>query len=109
SANIVCDSPSPADAETGPDTDRTNSGGDTEILQFSDEQGDDVTEEVNLEDKTAEIDEGQTGSDPGKTPESRRLPDDNKMDENQTGPNPRESRVALAGPEPEPTQDEFKA
>ncbi|GJZ44085.1 hypothetical protein Tco_0591340 [Tanacetum coccineum] len=90
SANIVHDSPSPADAETGADTDRTNSGGDTEILQFGDEQGDDVTEEVNLEDKTAEIDEGQVGSDPAKTPESRRLPDDNKMDENQAGPDPGE-------------------
>ncbi|GJQ99320.1 hypothetical protein Tco_0522305 [Tanacetum coccineum] len=32
--------------------------------------GDNVTEEVNLEDKTVEIDEGQAGSDPGKTPES---------------------------------------
>ncbi|GJW60193.1 hypothetical protein Tco_0109528 [Tanacetum coccineum] len=32
SANIVRDSPSPTDAETGADTDKTNSGGDTEIL-----------------------------------------------------------------------------
>ncbi|GKF95538.1 hypothetical protein Tco_0288273, partial [Tanacetum coccineum] len=56
SANIVCDSPSLADVETSVDTDKTNSGGDTEILQIGDEQGDDVTEEVNLEDKTAEID-----------------------------------------------------
>ncbi|GJW82637.1 hypothetical protein Tco_0155782 [Tanacetum coccineum] len=48
---------------------------------FGDEQGDDVTKEVNLEDKTAEINEGQAGSDPGNTPESRPLPDDNKMDE----------------------------
>ncbi|GKE32412.1 hypothetical protein Tco_1451734, partial [Tanacetum coccineum] len=67
SANIVGDSPSPANAETGADTDRTNSGGDTKILQFSGEQGDDVTELVNLEDKTTEIDEGQAGSEPGKT------------------------------------------
>ncbi|GJS61991.1 hypothetical protein Tco_0656775 [Tanacetum coccineum] len=107
SANIVHDSPSPADAETGADTDRTNSGGDTEILQFGDEQGDDVTEEVNLEDKTAEIDEGQVGSDPAKTPESRRLPDDNKMDENQAGPDPGESPVARVGPDPEPTDQFF--
>ncbi|GKC04178.1 hypothetical protein Tco_0995788 [Tanacetum coccineum] len=58
SANIVRNSPSHADAETGADTDMTNSGGDTEILQFGDEQGDNVTEEVNLEDKTAQIDKG---------------------------------------------------
>ncbi|GJU87142.1 hypothetical protein Tco_1294688 [Tanacetum coccineum] len=70
SANIVRDSPSHADAETGADTDKINSVGDTEILQFGDEQGDDVTEEVNLEDKTTKIDEGQAGLDPGKTPES---------------------------------------
>ncbi|GKG37275.1 hypothetical protein Tco_0447448, partial [Tanacetum coccineum] len=70
SANIVCDSPSLADAETGADTDKTNSGGNTEILQIGDEQGDDVTEEVNLEDKTAEIDEDQAGSDPSETHES---------------------------------------
>ncbi|GKG16231.1 hypothetical protein Tco_0358554 [Tanacetum coccineum] len=32
SANIVCDSPSPVDAETGAESDKTSSGGDTEIL-----------------------------------------------------------------------------
>ncbi|GKG08442.1 hypothetical protein Tco_0334274, partial [Tanacetum coccineum] len=42
SANIVRESPSPADAETGVDTDKTNSGGDTEILQIGEEQSDDV-------------------------------------------------------------------
>ncbi|GJY57275.1 hypothetical protein Tco_0456390 [Tanacetum coccineum] len=87
SANIVRGSPSPADAKTGADTDRTNS----------------------REDKTTEIDEGQTGSDPGKTPESRPPPDDNKMDEDQTRPDPGESHVALAGPNPEPTHSEFMA
>ncbi|GJU91402.1 retrovirus-related pol polyprotein from transposon TNT 1-94 [Tanacetum coccineum] len=66
----IRDSPSPMDAETGADTDKTNSGGDTEILQISEEQGDDVANVVNLDKKTAEIDEGQAGSDPGKTPES---------------------------------------
>ncbi|GKG44502.1 hypothetical protein Tco_0485940, partial [Tanacetum coccineum] len=57
STNIVRDTPSPADAETCADTDRKNSRDDTEILHFGDEQGDDVTEEVNLKDKTVEIDE----------------------------------------------------
>ncbi|GKD87956.1 hypothetical protein Tco_1359110, partial [Tanacetum coccineum] len=68
-----------------------------------------LKQEVNLEDKTAEINESRAGSDPGKTPESRPPPDDNKMDKDQTGPDPVESRVALAGPDLEPTHDEFMA
>ncbi|GKD46811.1 hypothetical protein Tco_1271456 [Tanacetum coccineum] len=87
SSNIVRESPSPADAKTGADTDKTNSG----------------------EEKTVKIDEDQAGSDPGKTPESRPPPDDDKMDEDQAGPDPGEIRVALAGPNPKPTHDEFMA
>ncbi|GKF03682.1 hypothetical protein Tco_0030605, partial [Tanacetum coccineum] len=64
------------DAETGADTDKTNNEGDTEILQIGEEQG-------------------QAGSDPGKTPESRPPPDDDKMDKDQARPDPGESRVAL--------------
>ncbi|GKD22924.1 hypothetical protein Tco_1224627, partial [Tanacetum coccineum] len=109
SANIVRDSPSPADAETGDESDKTNSGGDTEILHISEEQGEDVDNQVNLEEKTAKLDQGQAGSDPGKTLESRPLPEKIFMDEDQAGPDPEESRVALAGPDPEPTQDEFMA
>ncbi|GJW55544.1 retrovirus-related pol polyprotein from transposon TNT 1-94 [Tanacetum coccineum] len=109
STNIVRDTPSPAYAEIGTDIDRTNSGGDIEILQIGDEQGDDVTEEVNLEDKIAEIDEAQAGSDPGETHESRPPPEQVFMDEDQAGPDPREGGVALAGPDPEPTHDEFMA
>ncbi|GJW94104.1 retrovirus-related pol polyprotein from transposon TNT 1-94 [Tanacetum coccineum] len=109
SANIVCVSPSPADAETGADIDRTNSGGDPEILKIGDKQGDDVTEEVNLEDKTTEIDEDQAGSDPGETHESRPSPEQVFMDEDQAGPDPGVSSVALVGPDPEPTHDEFMA
>ncbi|GJU23870.1 retrovirus-related pol polyprotein from transposon TNT 1-94 [Tanacetum coccineum] len=82
SANIVRDSPSLVDAKTGTDTDKTNSGGDTEIMQIGEEQGEDVDNQMNLEEKT---------------------------DEDQAGPDPRESRVALAGPNPEPTHDEFMA
>ncbi|GJZ77956.1 hypothetical protein Tco_0642628 [Tanacetum coccineum] len=109
STNFVRESPSPTDAETGADTDKTKSGGDTEILQIGEEQGDDMANVVNLEDKTIEIDEGQARSDPGKTPESRPPPDDDKMDEDQAGPDPRVTRVALAGPNPEPTHEEFMA
>ncbi|GJT46113.1 hypothetical protein Tco_0954828 [Tanacetum coccineum] len=107
SANIVRESPYPADAETSVDTDKTNSGGDTEILQIGEEQSDDVANLVNLEEKTVEIDEGQAGSNLGKTPKSRPPPNDDKMDEDQAGPDPRESHVALYGPNPEPTHDEF--
>ncbi|GKD86367.1 hypothetical protein Tco_1357521 [Tanacetum coccineum] len=67
----IHDSPSPAGAETGADTDKTNRGGDSKILQIGDEQGEDV--------------------------------------DNQAGPDPRESHVAFAGPNLEPTHDEFMA
>ncbi|GJU21684.1 hypothetical protein Tco_1155026 [Tanacetum coccineum] len=63
-SNIVCDTPSPTDAETGASTDKTNSEGDTEILNISEKQGEDVADKVNLEEKTTEIDEGQAGSNP---------------------------------------------
>ncbi|GKF03551.1 hypothetical protein Tco_0030474, partial [Tanacetum coccineum] len=43
SANILRESPSPADAETRVELDKTNSGGDTEILQIAKELGEDVT------------------------------------------------------------------
>ncbi|GJZ50094.1 hypothetical protein Tco_0604284 [Tanacetum coccineum] len=46
SANIVCDTPSPVDAETGAESDKTNSGGDTEILQISEEQGEDMDNQL---------------------------------------------------------------
>ncbi|GKB48873.1 hypothetical protein Tco_0899626 [Tanacetum coccineum] len=64
SANIVRDSPSPSNAITGDDTDKINSGGDTEIIPFGDERGDDVANVVNLEERTAKFDEDQAGSDP---------------------------------------------
>ncbi|GKA29402.1 hypothetical protein Tco_0715647, partial [Tanacetum coccineum] len=48
SINIVCDSPYSADPKIGEDVDN----------------------QVNIEEKTAELDQGHAGSDPGKTPES---------------------------------------
>nr|GEV09287.1 hypothetical protein [Tanacetum cinerariifolium] len=63
SANIFHESQSPADAETGANTDKTNNGGDTEILQIGEEQGDDMANMVNLEEKTDKIDQGQAISD----------------------------------------------
>nr|GEY39296.1 ribonuclease H [Tanacetum cinerariifolium] len=69
SANVVCETPSLADAKTGADTDKT-----------------DV------------LDEGHTGSDPSKTLESRPAPDDDKIDEHQAGPDPRKIHVILEDP-----------
>ncbi|GKD37107.1 hypothetical protein Tco_1257314, partial [Tanacetum coccineum] len=90
SANVVRDTPSPADAETGADTEKSNS-------------------EVALEERTVELDEGQARSDPGKTPESRPPPERVLMEEDQAGSNPRQSHVVLAGPNPEPTHEDFVA
>nr|GEX43265.1 hypothetical protein [Tanacetum cinerariifolium] len=106
SANIVCDSPSAADVETSVASEKTNSGGDTEILHIDEEKGKDVYDQVNLEEKTDELDQSQAGSDLGRTPESRPPPEQVVMDEDQA-PDPGESRGALAGPNPEPMHDEF--
>ncbi|GKC48906.1 hypothetical protein Tco_1071651, partial [Tanacetum coccineum] len=71
SANIVRDSPSPIDAETRAESAKTNSGGDTKILQIAKELGEDVPNQVKLEEKTAELDQDQAGSDPGESLESQ--------------------------------------
>ncbi|GKA19349.1 hypothetical protein Tco_0699264 [Tanacetum coccineum] len=68
SANIVRDTLSPTNSEIGAETDKTNSEGDTEILNIGKEQGEDVANKVDLEEKTAEINEGQAGSDPDPEP-----------------------------------------
>ncbi|GKG13172.1 hypothetical protein Tco_0350132, partial [Tanacetum coccineum] len=78
SANIVRDSSSTADSKTRAESDKTNSGGDTEILYISEEVGEDVTNQVHI-------------------------------DKDQAGPDPGISCMALAGPDPEPTHDEFMA
>ncbi|GJU15370.1 hypothetical protein Tco_1143336 [Tanacetum coccineum] len=90
STNIVRDSSSPVNAETGASTDKTNSRGNTEILQIGEEQG-------------------QAGSDPGKTPESQPLPERVLIEEDQDRPDPGLSHVALAGPDPELMHDDFVA
>ncbi|GKD04252.1 hypothetical protein Tco_1179226, partial [Tanacetum coccineum] len=100
SANIVRDTPSPTDAKTGAETDKINSEGDTEILNIIKVQEEDVANQVNLKDKTAEIDEGQAGSDPGKTSEPRPPPERALIEEDQAIPDPGQSHVALVGPDP---------
>ncbi|GJX74326.1 hypothetical protein Tco_0312921 [Tanacetum coccineum] len=69
-ANIVRDSPSFANAETSAGSDKINSGGDTEVLRIIDELGEDVDEQVNLEEKTIELDQEQAALDPGETHKS---------------------------------------
>ncbi|GJT33547.1 hypothetical protein Tco_0923966 [Tanacetum coccineum] len=103
SANIVRDSPSPADADI------TTITANTEVLYAEDVQGEEISHTVVLEENIAELDEGQTGSYPGKTPESRPLPEHEHMDEDQAGPNPEQSHEALAGPNPKPMHDDFIA
>nr|GEX08653.1 hypothetical protein [Tanacetum cinerariifolium] len=71
--------------------------------------GEDVADKVYLKEKTAKIDEGQAGSDLGKTPESRPAPERVLIEEDQTGPDPRQSHVALAKPDPDPMHDDFVA
>nr|GEX55327.1 hypothetical protein [Tanacetum cinerariifolium] len=91
------------------DTDKTNSGGNTKILQTDKDQGKDVDNQVNLEENTVELDQGQSGSNPGKPHESRPPPEQEFMNEDQAGPDPRVSHVVIVGPNPEPTHEEFMA
>ncbi|GJR70435.1 hypothetical protein Tco_0016500 [Tanacetum coccineum] len=58
SANVFCDTLCPADVETGAGTEKSNSEGDTEILNVAEEQGEDVSNTVALEERTVELDEG---------------------------------------------------
>nr|GEU45071.1 hypothetical protein [Tanacetum cinerariifolium] len=102
STNVVRDTPSPADAKTGADKEKSNSKGDIEILIIDEEQRKEASHTMALEERIAELDEGQVGSDPGNTLESRPPPD-----EDQAGLNPGQSHVALAGPNPEPMHKYF--
>nr|GEW38754.1 retrovirus-related Pol polyprotein from transposon TNT 1-94 [Tanacetum cinerariifolium] len=61
------------------------------------------------EEKIAKIDEGQVGSDPGKTSKSRPPPELIFMEKDQAGADPGLSHVALAGPDPVPMHDDFVA
>nr|GEW35021.1 histone deacetylase 14 [Tanacetum cinerariifolium] len=108
SMNVAHDTLSPADstndAETAADMEQSNSKSDTKILNVVEEQGEEVSNMVTLEERTVEFDEGQDGSDPGKTPESRPLPE-----EDQAGSDPGQSYVAQAGPNPKPMHEDFIA
>nr|GEZ07671.1 hypothetical protein [Tanacetum cinerariifolium] len=96
-------------SKTGADSDKTTSGDDTKILQIDEDQGKDVDNQVNLKEKTVELDQGQTGLDLGKTPEPRPLPEQEFMEEDHAGPDLGVSRMALVGLNPKPTHEEFMA
>nr|GEX94166.1 retrovirus-related Pol polyprotein from transposon TNT 1-94 [Tanacetum cinerariifolium] len=70
---------------------QTNSRGDTEILQIGEDQGKDVDDQVNSEEKTTKLDQGQARLNPGKTPESRPPQEQEFMKEDQVGPDPEAS------------------
>ncbi|GKG28440.1 hypothetical protein Tco_0406767, partial [Tanacetum coccineum] len=101
---MVRDTPSPAYAETGADTENSNSEGDTEILNVDEKQGENISNTVALQERIVKLNEGQAGSDPGNTLESLPSPD-----EDQAGSNPRQRHVALAGLNPEPMYEDFIA
>ncbi|GJU32115.1 hypothetical protein Tco_1175704 [Tanacetum coccineum] len=86
SMNVVRDTPSPADAQTGADTEKSNSEGNTKILNVDEERGADASNTMALEERTVELDKGQAGSDPGKTPESQPPPECALMEEDQAKP-----------------------
>ncbi|GJZ55550.1 hypothetical protein Tco_0610743 [Tanacetum coccineum] len=100
SANVVRNSSSPAEAKTGVDIEKANSEVDTKILNVGEEQGEDVSNAVALKERTVELDKGQDGSDPSKTPETRPPPEQELMEEDRS--NPEQSHVALDGPNCEP-------
>ncbi|GJS23407.1 hypothetical protein Tco_0452039 [Tanacetum coccineum] len=65
---------STTDADTVANMGQSNIKNDTEILNVEEECGEEVSNMVALEERTVELGEGQAGSDPGKTPESRPPP-----------------------------------
>nr|GEU85383.1 integrase, catalytic region, zinc finger, CCHC-type, peptidase aspartic, catalytic [Tanacetum cinerariifolium] len=76
---------------------------------IDEEKGRDVEDQVNLDEKADELDQGQVGSDPSRTPKSQPPPEQEVMDEDQAGLDPEESHGSLAGPDLKPTHDEFMA
>ncbi|GJZ91497.1 hypothetical protein Tco_0663424 [Tanacetum coccineum] len=113
SVNVVKDTLSPAnstnDAKTDADMEQSTSKADTEILYVEEEHGEEVSNMVALEEKVVKLDEGQTRSDPGKTPESRPPPEREHMEEDQAGSDLGQSHVAQARPNPKPMHKDFIA
>nr|GEW85336.1 hypothetical protein [Tanacetum cinerariifolium] len=89
------------------DSEKTDNGSGTEILKLDEEQGEAVSQTVGLEEMTSKLDEGQAGSDPGRTPESKPPPEHKQMDKEQAGPDPGQSHVALVGSNPKHMHEDF--
>ncbi|GJZ58439.1 retrovirus-related pol polyprotein from transposon TNT 1-94, partial [Tanacetum coccineum] len=81
----------------------------TKVRKGDEEQGDEASTKVALEEKTTNIDEDQAGSEPGKTTDSRSPPEHENMDEDQDGSDPGKSHVTLAGPDLEHMDEDFYA
>ncbi|GKD55496.1 hypothetical protein Tco_1288883 [Tanacetum coccineum] len=57
SANIIRDYPSLGDTETGARSDKISNGGDTKIVQITEELGEDVEKQENVKEKMVELDQ----------------------------------------------------
>nr|GEW24455.1 copia protein [Tanacetum cinerariifolium] len=64
STNMVCDTPSHADAKTGADTEKSTSKADTEIFNDNEEHGEEVSHTMDLEERFVELNKGHAESDP---------------------------------------------
>nr|GFA81275.1 hypothetical protein [Tanacetum cinerariifolium] len=102
-------SPATEEASTGPSTQPQDDASTNIVHESPSSTNAETDNQVNLEEKTAELDQGQVRSDPGKTPESRPQPEQEFIKEDQATPDPRVSRVVLVGPNPEPIHEEFMA
>nr|GEV63238.1 hypothetical protein [Tanacetum cinerariifolium] len=106
SANVVHYTSSPTDstndAEIAADMEQPNNETDTEILDVVEERGKEVSNTMALEERTVELDERQARSDPGKTLESRPLPEREFMKEDQAGSDHGQSHVVHAMSKPLP-------
>ncbi|GJU20057.1 retrovirus-related pol polyprotein from transposon TNT 1-94 [Tanacetum coccineum] len=107
SANIVRDTSSSSDAETCVDLELSVSEADTKVLLVEDEQGEDISHIVALDERIVDIDEGQARSDRGKTLKSRPPPEHVLTEEDQAGSDPGKTHVALIGSKPEPMNEDF--
>ncbi|GKC71367.1 hypothetical protein Tco_1117250, partial [Tanacetum coccineum] len=111
SVNVVKDTLSPVnstnDAETNADMEQSTSKADTKILYVEEERGEEVSNMVALEEKAVELDEGQAGSDLGKTLKSQPPPEREHMEEDQAVSDLGQSHVTQARPNPEPMHKDF--
>ncbi|GKB31080.1 hypothetical protein Tco_0870481 [Tanacetum coccineum] len=76
---------------------------------ITEDLGEYVEKLENVKENTMELDQDQAGLDPGETHEFQPPPEHVLIDEDQARPNLGISRVALIGPDPKPTHDEFMA